>query len=254
MAQPPSSPAWLCVACPPGGGPACPGRHGARGGVGRGGGPLEGGGVACASPPRGCGKARTGLGGIGAGGLGAAVPSLCLPYTGTKAGLVGVAQFMEGALSILLRFVSVCFHPGAAQGGRHGAAWCPGGPPAGWTGRLGAPLPLERASTGLHACVAACGGYRGCSQGAPVAWTRLCVWPGSQGGRRGGGRPASQPGGGGPGGLYCGGFLGGLPAPAGLSRAGGGCVGYARVVQSPRHRCGSLLCCPSGSSGGRGAA
>ena len=35
-------------------------------------------------------------------------PSVCLPWVGTKAGLVGVAQFMEGVASILLKFVSAC--------------------------------------------------------------------------------------------------------------------------------------------------
>ena len=32
-------------------------------------------------------------------------PSLCLPWAGTKAGVIGVAQFMEGVASILLRLV-----------------------------------------------------------------------------------------------------------------------------------------------------
>ena len=35
-------------------------------------------------------------------------PSVCLPWAGTRAGVIGVAQFMEGLASILLWFVFAC--------------------------------------------------------------------------------------------------------------------------------------------------
>ena len=35
-------------------------------------------------------------------------PSLCLPWAGTRAGVIGVAQFLEGVVSILFRCVSSC--------------------------------------------------------------------------------------------------------------------------------------------------
>ena len=79
----------------PPGGPACASLAVRR----RGG----GGGAACVpSPPaawpggpRGGGSPYLGL-------------SLCLSWAGTKAGVIGVAQFMEGVASILLRFVFAC--------------------------------------------------------------------------------------------------------------------------------------------------
>ena len=43
-------------------------------------------------------------------------PSLCLPRVGIEAGFTGVAQSMEGLVSILLRLVSVRFCPGAVRG------------------------------------------------------------------------------------------------------------------------------------------
>ena len=43
-------------------------------------------------------------------------PSLCLPWAGTKAGFIGVTLFMEGVVSLLLRFVSVRFRPDAVRG------------------------------------------------------------------------------------------------------------------------------------------
>ena len=35
-------------------------------------------------------------------------PSLCLPWAGTKAGVIGIAQFMDGVASILLRLLFAC--------------------------------------------------------------------------------------------------------------------------------------------------
>ena len=54
-------------------------------------------------PPR-----RRGRGAPGGGGSLYLGPSLCLPWAGTKAGVIGVAQFMEGVASILLGFVLMC--------------------------------------------------------------------------------------------------------------------------------------------------
>ena len=79
---------WLWVVCPLVGGPGW-------------GGP--GGGGLCAAPPRGRGwRAPRG------GGSPCLRPSLCLHWAGTKAGAIGVAQLMEGVLSIPLRLVSAC--------------------------------------------------------------------------------------------------------------------------------------------------
>ena len=72
-----------------------PGRSGAE----RGG----GGGDLCAAPPWRCGRGVSRGGGSFYHG-----PFLCLPLAGTKAGVIGVAQFMEGVVSILFRFVSAC--------------------------------------------------------------------------------------------------------------------------------------------------
>ena len=52
------------------------------------------------------------VGGRAAGG-GLAGP-LCLPCRGNKAGFQYVAYAMEGVVSILPRFASVCFRPGLA--------------------------------------------------------------------------------------------------------------------------------------------
>ena len=54
-------------------------------------------------PPRGRGR-----GALRGGGSFYVSPSLCLPWAGTRAGVIGVAQFMEGVASILLRFMSAC--------------------------------------------------------------------------------------------------------------------------------------------------
>ena len=62
-----------------------------------------GGGSLCAIPP--WGRGRGGPRGGGSLYLG---PSLCLPCAGTKAGVIGVAQFMEGVVYILFRLVSEC--------------------------------------------------------------------------------------------------------------------------------------------------
>ena len=85
--------AWDCV--PP------RGRARASGAVGRQGG--QGGGRPVCRPPRGrCRGAPRGGGSLYLG------PSLCLPRAGTKAGVMGVTQFMEGVACILLRFVFAC--------------------------------------------------------------------------------------------------------------------------------------------------
>ena len=107
-----------------------------RGGGGAEGGTIAGGGLAgpLRDPP--WGQCLGWVGGHGAwGGRGqghtarkeVARPSLCLLYTGNKAGFHCVAQAMGGAVSILLRFASVCFRLGAAQRGRRGAARYPSG-------------------------------------------------------------------------------------------------------------------------------
>ena len=65
---------------------------------------VGGRGAACMPPPprrRGRGASR-GLGSLYLG------PSFCFPRAGTKAGVIGVAQFMEDLVSILFRFVSAC--------------------------------------------------------------------------------------------------------------------------------------------------
>ena len=197
------------------------------------GGRAAGGGAACASSPQGCGRARVGLRGVGRGGWGAARLSLCLPCTGTKAGFVGVVRVMEGSVSILLRFVSVCLLPVAARGGRHGAAWSPGGQPVGQAGSLEAPQPLEGLFPSKHACVSRLAGVTGRQggegKGACGAWTRLCAWRGSQG--REGGGAASQPV------VFRGPILLGGPhrvaAFCWFVRGRGGRLRCARVVRSP---------------------
>ena len=88
-ARPRSSCAWLWVVCPLAGRPVRPGQSGVGGGGGR--------------PP--LGRRRGAPRGRGSLYLS---PSLCLPWAGTKAGVIGVAQFMEGVASILLRFVFAC--------------------------------------------------------------------------------------------------------------------------------------------------
>ena len=69
-----------------------------RGGPAPGG--AGGGGGLCAAAPRGRGRRA-----LRGGGLLYLGSSLCLPWASTKAGVIGVAQFMEGVASILLRFV-----------------------------------------------------------------------------------------------------------------------------------------------------
>ena len=54
-------------------------------------------------PPQGRGR-----GALRGGGSLYLVLSLCLPWKGTGAGGIGVAQVMEGVVSILLRSVSAC--------------------------------------------------------------------------------------------------------------------------------------------------
>ena len=86
--------AWLGVLCPLAGGPVPPGPSGAGEG---------GGGGLCAGPTRGHGW------GAPRGGRSLYLgPPLCLPWAGTKAGVIGVAQFLDLVASILLWFVFVC--------------------------------------------------------------------------------------------------------------------------------------------------
>ena len=89
-------PTWLGVVRPPWGGSALPGRSCAGGWRGGGGGP-------CAAPPCLCDR-----GGKWRGGSLRLVPSLCLPWTGNKAGVTGVVVVMEGVAPIPLRFVLAC--------------------------------------------------------------------------------------------------------------------------------------------------
>ena len=99
---------------------------------------VLGGGGSFAAPPGGVVWSGSVGGSRGAGGGGSLSlsPSLCLPCTGTKAGFAGVAQFMEGVVPILLRFVFVRSRPGVVRGGRRGAVLCTGvwlaGRLAGW--------------------------------------------------------------------------------------------------------------------------
>ena len=74
-------------------------------------------------------------------------PSLCPPWAGTKAGFFGVAQSMEGLVSILLWFVSVRCRPDAVGG-----------------------VPL-RAGAGLQACRGHCG------SGRVTVWARAAYGP-----------------------------------------------------------------------------
>ena len=86
--------AWLGVLCLLAGMPVRPERSGAGGGRGGGGRPV------CRPPPPGRGRgAPRGRGWLYLG------LSLCFPWAGTKAGVIGVAQFMKGVASVLLRFV-----------------------------------------------------------------------------------------------------------------------------------------------------
>ena len=101
----PFLPTRFCVVRPLVGGPVRPGRSGV-GGVG-------GGGV-CVPPS--LGGVVGGPRGAGGGGSLCLGPSLCLPWAGTKAGFIGVAQFMEGVVRILFRFMSTCCRPDAVRG------------------------------------------------------------------------------------------------------------------------------------------
>ena len=74
-------------------------------------------------------------------------PFHCLPRLGTKAGFIGVAQCMEGVVSLLLSFVLACCRPDAVRG-----------------------VPL-RAGTGLQACPSHCGSAR------VSVWGRAAYWP-----------------------------------------------------------------------------
>ena len=99
--------AWLCVARPLVAGPVRQERSGT---------PGIWGGAVCLPPSIG-GVVGSGLVGGRQGAEGERLlclsPSLCLPGTGTKAGFAGVAQSMEGVVSILLPFVSVRSRLGA---------------------------------------------------------------------------------------------------------------------------------------------
>ena len=85
--------AWLGVVCPLAGGPVRPGRSGAGGG---------GGGGYVPPPRRAWPVAPRGGGSL------YLCPYLCHPWTGPKAGVIGVAQFMKHVASILLQFVFAC--------------------------------------------------------------------------------------------------------------------------------------------------
>ena len=87
-----SPPAWPVVLCPPLGGPARPGAFRRRGG-----------GLPVCSPPW-----RHGQGAPRGGGSPFLGPSLCLPWAGNKACVIGVALVMEGVAPILLRLVCAC--------------------------------------------------------------------------------------------------------------------------------------------------
>ena len=175
--------AWLGVVCPPLGGPARPERSSAEGG--------GGGGRSVCRPPRRCGRGapRSGWSPY----LG---PSLCLPWAGNKAGVIGVALVMEGGAPILLRFVFACCPrawpvwrrcalarvrlpvaaPVGAGGGGHGGAWR--------TGSAAFPSPGAAAlSGGGGTSPLPWGGWRA---GAPVA--RLRHFAGRRGGVEGEGR------------------------------------------------------------------
>ena len=156
---------------------------GREGGQGR----WEGGG-GLRFTPLGCGRARVGLEGIEAGFMGAARPSLCLPCNRTIAGFLSVALVMEGAVTILLRFVSLCFHQGASRGAQRGSLLprrATSGPGRQASGSATRPKAHYR-----PACLRVAGRLRGRrggdGQGARGALTRLCAWRGSRGGGGGG--------------------------------------------------------------------
>ena len=92
---------------------------------------------------------------------------------------------MKGAVSILVWFVSVCFHRLAARGGRHRTVWCPSWRPASGAGRLGAPLPLEGARHPPRGLRILRGMQGADGQGARGASKRLCGWRGAREGRGG---------------------------------------------------------------------
>ena len=89
-------PTWLGAVRSPWGGSARLGRSSAGGWGGVGGWPVH-------RAPRMCGR-----GGEWGGGSPCLGPSLCFPWAGNKAGVLGVALSMEGVAPILLRFVLAC--------------------------------------------------------------------------------------------------------------------------------------------------
>ena len=91
-------PTWLGAVCSPWGGSARLGRSSA-GGWGGGG---RGGGLCAVLPDCGAGGGHWGVESPWLG------PSLCLPWAGNKAGVLGVALAMEGLAPIPLRFVLAC--------------------------------------------------------------------------------------------------------------------------------------------------
>ena len=155
--------AWLVVARPLVGGPVRPGRSGAWG--------VLGGGGAVAAPPGGVfwsGSVGGSRGARGGGFLSLGL-FLCLPHTGTNAGFVGVALFMEGVVCILLRFMSVRSCLGAVRGGRCGAPLCTDG----WlAGRLVAWLAPQLAEVTVGT------GRAGDGPGACGVWA---LWPSASG-------------------------------------------------------------------------
>ena len=147
----------------------------------------------------------------GMGGSEAARPSLCLLCGGIKA---GVAQVMVVAVSILLWFVSVCFHRAPPEGGATGRPGGPAGDRRARRARLGLRYLSRGPVSGLHAFVLRLAGVTGAAGGRRPggAWrvdTAVCLAWLSGGG--GGGLPTWRRGSRGP-------ILGGCPRRVAASR------------------------------------
>ena len=124
-------------------------------------------------------------------------PSLCLPWPGTNAGFIGVAQCMEGVLSILLRFVSVRCRSDAVCGvplcAGAGLQACRGHCRSGWVtvrrrAACGPSARVQGPSSGKGASTGPAGGVQGQPPlGRPPAFSGV----GGGEGRVGGGRQSS---------------------------------------------------------------